>query len=154
MTGIEDLKSKDLKRKAEEGDAEAQYELGLRYQHGKNLQGKGSTIDKTEAFRWFLRSAKQQNTEAAFNLAQCFSGNVYDDDELPTYSDDDVDYNPMVEARKWAEIADFYNELHQAGFSRIQDYLLTLSSRMSDKQKAEGSRRAGEFLDKWGRGKN
>ncbi|MDD9811132.1 MAG: hypothetical protein OXU71_05375 [Gammaproteobacteria bacterium] len=143
----------DLKRKAEDGDAEAQNELGKCYQHGKNYQGKGSTIDTTEAFRWFLRSAKQQNPAATLNLAQCFSGNVYDD-ELPTYSDDEVDYNPMVEARKWAEIADFYNELHQSGYSRIRDYFFKLSSRMSDKQQAEGSRRAGEFLDKWGRGKD
>jgi len=106
MIGIQDMKFEDLKRKAEEGDADAQYELGLRYHKGEGL-----TMDLTERVRWFLRSAKQQNPAAAQMLARCFAGNVYDD-EPPTYSDDEVDYNPMVEARKWAEIAVFYNELH------------------------------------------
>jgi len=146
MTGIENLKYEDLKRKAEEGDAAAQYELGLRYRDGKDL-----TMDLTEAVRWFLRSAKQQNPAAAMMLSRCFECPI---DEPPPYSDDHVDYNPMVEAHKWAEVAVFYNELHQSGWVYFRDALSTLSARMSDEQKAEGSRRAGEFLDKWGRGKN
>jgi len=146
MTRIEDMKFEDLKRKAEEGDADAQYELGLRYREGKVL-----TMDLTEAIRWFLRSAKQQNPAAALMLSRCFECPI---DEPPPYSDDQVDYNPMVEAYKWAEVAVFYNKLHQSGWRNFQDDLLRLSARMSDKQKSEGSRRAGEFLDKWGRDKN
>jgi len=146
MSGIEDMKCEDLKRKAEKGDAEAQYELGLRYYHGEHSQGKGPTVDVTEALRWFLRSAKQQNPAAAFMLSQFFAGNVYD----PSHH---VDDGHMVEAHKWVEVAHFYNKLHQSGWRKILDYLLTLSARMSDEQKAEGSRRAGEFLDKYGRDK-
>jgi TPR repeat protein len=50
-------KSKDpFIKKAEEGDAEAQYNLGLRYEYGKGVQQ-----DIVEAVKWYQKAAEQGN---------------------------------------------------------------------------------------------
>ena len=49
----------ETKVKAEKGDAEAQFELGLSYQSGQGVSG-----DDKEAFKWFSKSAIQGNLDA------------------------------------------------------------------------------------------
>ena len=48
---------------AEQGNAEAQFNLGLMY-----AQGQGVPQDHAEAVRWFRLAAEQGNTDARFNL--------------------------------------------------------------------------------------
>ena len=50
-------------RAAEQGNADAQYNLGVMYHEGRSVPQ-----DYTEAARWFLRAAEQGNAEAQYNL--------------------------------------------------------------------------------------
>ena len=54
-------------QKAENGDAHAQYELGLWYYYGKNVEK--SHID---AFKWYSRAAEQEHIEAKMAVAKCY----------------------------------------------------------------------------------
>jgi len=49
---------------AEQGDATAQYNLGLLYHEGRN----GITRDYKEAVKWWLKAAEQDHTEAQYNV--------------------------------------------------------------------------------------
>jgi hypothetical protein len=53
----------DLKQNAENGDAQAQYQVGLLYYNGHSVPQ-----DLTQAVNWFTRSAQQNDGEAQFNL--------------------------------------------------------------------------------------
>ena len=57
-----------LQNKANEGDAAAQYELGLRYQNGTG----GVATDYSKAFVWYRKAADQGNPDA-----QCMVGKFY-----------------------------------------------------------------------------
>jgi TPR repeat protein len=73
----------DLLISAEQGDAEAQYNLGVRYDAGR-----GVPQDLAEAHRWWLRAAEQGQVNAQWNL-----GVVYATGRgLP---------QDLAEARKW-----------------------------------------------------
>lgn len=65
---IKTVDTEDLKKRADQGDAEAQYELGVRYDSGslvrKNLK---------EGFRYFLLAAEQ-----GYSMAQLSVGKAYD----------------------------------------------------------------------------
>lgn len=52
-----------LRRDAEQGDAAAQFNLGLVYDEGKAV-----LQDVAEALKWFRRAAEQGNAKAQFNL--------------------------------------------------------------------------------------
>ena len=52
-----------LRKDAEQGDATAQYQLGLRYSIGI-----GVPKDDAEAVRWYRKAAEQGNANAQFNL--------------------------------------------------------------------------------------
>ena len=54
----------ELVRKAEEGDADAQYSLGLRYHNGE-----GVTKNDAESVKWFRKAAEQGNEKAKRQLA-------------------------------------------------------------------------------------
>ncbi len=53
----------DTQKKAELGDAKAQFDLGLMY-----AKGEGVAKDKQKAIEWCTRSAEQGNPEAQLNL--------------------------------------------------------------------------------------
>jgi TPR repeat protein len=53
----------DLKKKAEQGDANAQFQLGFRYDLGQ-----GVTQDYKEAVKWYTKAAEQGSSAAQFNL--------------------------------------------------------------------------------------
>ena len=59
---------KMLLKRAEEGDAEAQNELGDCYYYGKKV---GENRDL--AFMWYMMAAKQGNPEAQFNVGWCYT---------------------------------------------------------------------------------
>ncbi len=74
----------DLQRKAEQGDARSQFDLGLLYKNGKG----GFPQDYKEAIKWYLKAAEQGNA-----IAQTHLGVMYDQGEGVTQ-----DYK---EAFKW-----------------------------------------------------
>ncbi|MEI7534377.1 MAG: tetratricopeptide repeat-containing serine protease family protein [Verrucomicrobiae bacterium] len=57
-----------IKTKAENGDADAQLNLGLYYAHDK-----GGAKDMTEAVKWYRKAAEQNNAKAQFELGFCYS---------------------------------------------------------------------------------
>ena len=77
----------ELKNKAEQGNAEAQYSLGVCYRCGdgveKNLE---------EAIKWYRKAAEQGYAKAQYNLAVCY------------YNADGVIQN-NVKALAWASAA-------------------------------------------------
>lgn len=53
---------------AQEGDAEAQFQLGLRYS-----KGEGQARDEIQAAAWYLKAAEQNHGLAQFNLGEMFA---------------------------------------------------------------------------------
>lgn len=54
---------KETLREAQNGDAEAQYNLGLMYYNGYGVRQ-----DKSEAVNWYRKAAEQGHASAQFNL--------------------------------------------------------------------------------------
>jgi len=63
--------SPELVKKAEAGDATAQYDLGECYHWGK-----GVTYDEQEAVKWFTKAAEQGNAVAQGYLAACYGNGI------------------------------------------------------------------------------
>ena len=61
------LKFADIKAKAETGDREAEYQLGIRY-----YKGNGVGKDFAEAVKWFRKAAKQGFAQAQAVLGWCY----------------------------------------------------------------------------------
>ena len=61
----------ELRKKAEAGDAAAQYNLGVMYANGN-----GVLSDSAEAVRWYRKSAKQGNADAQSNLGRSEGAHV------------------------------------------------------------------------------
>ena len=59
--------SPELVQKAEAGNAEAQYSLGVCY-----FKGKGVDQNAEAAVKWWTLAAKQGNAYAQFNLGECY----------------------------------------------------------------------------------
>ncbi len=57
-----------LQTKAESGDAEAQYQLGMCY-----ATGRGVTQNLAEARAWYLKAAEQGNAEAELSLGLVYA---------------------------------------------------------------------------------
>ncbi|MCK5814317.1 MAG: sel1 repeat family protein, partial [Flavobacteriaceae bacterium] len=57
----------ETKKAAEQGDADAQYNLGTMYS-----KGKGTLTDIKQAFYWWKKAAEQGDAEA-----QCYIGAMY-----------------------------------------------------------------------------
>src|SRR5438552_1017960 len=62
---------REVKAKAEAGDAESQVELGLRYD-----KGEGVPKDQVEAVKWYRKAAEQNHAEAQYNLGVCYAWGV------------------------------------------------------------------------------
>ncbi len=62
---------KCFKKAADQGDAEAQYGLGVCYENGY-----GVSKDLQEAVKWYNKAAKHGLVEAQYNLGVCY-GNGY-----------------------------------------------------------------------------
>ena len=61
----------ELKRNAEQGDADAQNDLGICYENGV-----GVPQNYTEAVKWYRKSAEQGNATAQNNLGLCYENGV------------------------------------------------------------------------------
>jgi TPR repeat protein len=59
---------KEWKPLAEQGDAEAQYNLGVLYQYGR-----GAPQDDAEAAKWFRQAAEQDDPDAQYSLGVLYS---------------------------------------------------------------------------------
>ena len=57
----------ELRRLADQGDAQAQFELGFRYAHGY-----GVSRDDQEAVKWYRQAAEQGHASAQFTLGSMF----------------------------------------------------------------------------------
>jgi len=57
-----------LRAKAEQGDADAQYNLGLMYYNGQ-----GVPKDYAEAVKWYRQAADKNNVEACIALGRCYA---------------------------------------------------------------------------------
>ena len=57
------------RNKAEQGDAEAQYNLGVNYDKGRG----GVLQDHAEAAKWYLAAAEQGYTDAQYNLGSLYA---------------------------------------------------------------------------------
>jgi hypothetical protein len=57
----------EIEQKAEQGDPQAQFELGMRYR-----QGHDTVADPSAALEWFRKAAAQSNTEAMVQLPIMF----------------------------------------------------------------------------------
>ncbi|MFG4619184.1 tetratricopeptide repeat protein, partial [Acinetobacter baumannii] len=63
----------DIQSKAEKGDSEAQYNLGVMYAEGyKDIQA-----DILKAIEWYTLSANQGYVNAQYNLGLLYKGNEY-----------------------------------------------------------------------------
>jgi TPR repeat protein len=58
-----DVEFNEFKRKAEAGDSEAQFNLGLCH-----FRGTGVSVDKREALKWYKKAAEAGHTSAQANL--------------------------------------------------------------------------------------
>src|SRR5262245_36802817 len=58
----------ELQARAQKGDVQAQFNLGLWYYFGE-----GVPKDYTEAVNWFRKAAEQGSAVAQFNLAVCYA---------------------------------------------------------------------------------
>ena len=74
--------SKDLEKKAKQGDAVAQYEVGICY-----LEGKGVAQDYKKATKWLKKSMDQGNEDARAKYYSCYSKDL----EVLAYYFDDVE---------------------------------------------------------------
>ena len=69
-----------IREAAEQGDVEAQYNLGQMYRKGNLHLKNGGWVpqDNSEAMRWYVRAAEQGDVEAQYTLGQMYKG----DDKL------------------------------------------------------------------------
>ena len=58
----------EVKRKAEKGDVEAQYDLGVMY-----AEGQGVAQNYAEAMKWVKKAAKKGNAEAQYKLGWMYA---------------------------------------------------------------------------------
>ncbi len=78
---IEDLAYTLVRKSAEQGNAEAENELGTMYRLGE-----GVARDKEEAVRWYQRAAHHGNAEGMFNLGTChYNGDGVGSNEYAAY---------------------------------------------------------------------
>ena len=119
----------ELRRQAEQGDASAQFNLGVRY-----VVGLGVLHDYQEAVSWYRKAAEQGYAGAQDNLGVRYA----DGKGVPQ------DY---VQAHKWVNLA------ASRTTGKAEDYRLTrdrLAEKMTTSQVAEAQRLAREWqLKSW-----
>jgi len=117
----------DIHCRAEQGDAEAQYVLGVSYNTGKD-----TTQDYGAAARWFRKAAEQGHTPAMYSLGLLYQTGL----GVPQ------DY---VEAHKWLNLATSRASTdQQLTFASARDAVTKL---MTPEQLADAQKRAREWLD-------
>jgi TPR repeat protein len=118
MTGIE-----GRIKKAEAGDANEQFHLGLHYEQGQL----GLPKDYFEAAKWYRKAGEQGHAGAQLYLG-VYLCNVKQE---------------AVEAYKWLELAKGGNDLDEVAAAELQAQLV---AHMTPEQIAEGQKLANEFV--------
>jgi len=104
---------------AEQGDADAQYYLGVMYIHGQ-IHGVGVTQDYKSAFKWYKLAADQGDAEAQYSIGRMYNNG------LGVIQD-------YMAAFKWYKLAAdqgqaraqyFLGVMYDKGLGVIQDYTL------------------------------
>ena len=114
----------ETRKKAEQGDAAAQFNLGLMYANGDSVPK-----DAVEAVKWYRKAAEQGNADAQFNL-----GLMYDNGTgVP---------KDLVQAHMWWNIAG------AKGNEGAKKNLAEVEKQMSSEQKAEATMRARELFER------
>ncbi len=112
---------KEVRAKAEAGDAESQVELGRRYD-----KGEGVAKDPAEAVKWYRKAAEQNDAEGQLYLGLSYvKGEGVAED--------------LVEAYKWLLLA------ARQGDEDAKKNMTELESKLTPEQIAEGQKRAREF---------
>ena len=112
----------ETRKKAEQGDAAAQFNLGLMY-----ADGDGVPKDAVEAVKWYRKAAEQGNTNAQYNL-----GNMYNRGEgVP---------RDLVQAHMWWNIAG------AKGDEDAKKNLAIAEKQMTDSQKEKATDLARELF--------
>lgn len=65
------INSDEIKKAAEQGDVNAQYNLGTMYD-----EGNGVKKDPSEAFKWYKKAAEQGDVDAQYNVAAMYTEGV------------------------------------------------------------------------------
>lgn len=115
-----------MMEKADAGDPEAQFQLGIQFEQGQL----GFPQDYSEAARLYRKAAEQ-----GLAGAQLYLGVFYANGQ-------GVPKDP-IEAYKWLELAKKGNEQDSAVATECQEQLI---AHLSDRQIAEGNRRANAFM--------
>jgi TPR repeat protein len=111
----------ETRAKAEQGDAEAQYILGWRYDNGLDVEK-----DEFEAVKWFRKAAEQGDVNAQYNLSVCYeNGQGVMKNDLLAYQ-----WNVLACAN---------------GKKAAKDDLPALEEKLTAEQRAEGQRLATEW---------
>jgi TonB family protein len=122
---------KQIRNDAEQGDTEAQVNLGMMY-----LQGNGVPPDHAEAAKWFRKAAEQGE-----NSSQCMLGAIYADG-LGVSRD-------YIEAYMWLTLSVDLATDKQSQVIRKATYLRdSIAKKMTQQQTAEGQRLAKEWADR------
>lgn len=125
QTGFVDRNTfEEIKAKAENGDAEAQSNLGYCY-----LTGNGVAQDYAESAKWYGKAAEQNHAEAQYSLCSC-------------YGNGQGVTRDYVAAYKWCLLA-----LAQ-GDEDARKAMTIFEKAMTKEQIAEGKKLAGEFKPK------
>ena len=110
-----------FRKAAEQGDAEAQYNLGVCYDDGE-----GVVKDQFEAIMWYRKAADQRNDKAQYNLGVCYAnGEGVAKNEVITY--------------QWWLLAS------ANGNDDSKRYISILEKSLTAEQRAEGQRLATEW---------
>jgi TPR repeat protein len=117
-------------KKAEAGDASAQYNLGVMY-----ATGDGVLKDSAEAVKWFRKSAEQGIAEAQLNL-----GVMYDNGEGVL--------KDSVQAHAW------WNNASANGNEQAKENLSIIEKNMTPEQIAEATKLAREIFNRTHTAKN
>ncbi len=116
---------------AEQGDAEAQFKLGIAYRDGSD----GPPQDYTEAVKWFHKAAERENAWAQFNL-----GKLYENGHgVPQ------DY---VQAHTWYNLAASDFDSRDGPILPAFERREAVASRMTSQQIVEAQRLAREWWEK------
>lgn len=123
---------------AKQGDAQAQYNLGLCYHYGE-----GTLKDPNNAFKWFSESAKEGHAEAQYSLG------IYYQLGIGARPD-------LVNAFKWFEQAAIQNQAkaqHELGVSyyygRGVTKNLAMAKKWINKSYINGNKQASESWEKY-----
>lgn len=124
----------NLQLKAQQGDAEAQRQLGFRY-----LRGDGVSENREEAVKWFRKAAEQEDAEAQFQLGFNYSV-IKDESEAMKW------YRKAAEQGN-ADAQNCLGTSYELGQGVDQDELIALFwHRKAAKQGVENSQKAMKLL--------